>query len=770
MHLIKEKYILLNSDAKNKTELFAWIAKKAETNKLVTNTAQLVASFEDREKEITTALEDSFAIPHARFDGIKEAAVFFIRLNKAITWDDDNNKVKYIIAMIVPEEQGDYLDILSGIAVKLMNTEIRQQLMTLSDKTQICEILNTESKQTQSVVVNSQSAINVLAITSCVVGIAHTYMAEEALLKTGGDLGYNIRVETHGSKGIGTPFTQKEIDTADIVIFATDTKVDNTRFVGKKFYQTSVAKAIKNPTEIFKQALKSENLVSQTLGEFSAKKGAVKSNKQGVLSHILAGISYMIPVIVLGGICLAFSLGLAKAIWGPEAGPDGPNGDYKWGPLNILNIIGGAAFTLMIPILAGFIANSIAGRAAIAPAMVGAFIGNDAGNLMPLGKMTEIKTPMGFIGALISGLLVGYFVLWVNKWKVPKSLAPAMPIFFIPLMAGIGISVIFIYIIGGPIGWVMGQVSTGIENAYSGKIGVGLGLGLGLLLGAMASFDMGGPINKIAFVTCTLLIEQGIQQPMGAMAAAIPVAPLGMGLSTIIFKRFFNKDEQGLGIAALIMGCIGISEGAIPFALRDPRRAIISNVVGGAIAGAFAGAFKITDAAGHGGPIVAVLGAVPYGIMTLYYFLAVAIGVTATTTIYGFWMIFESGKKYSVREAHTEHLNSLRINKTDALSEINEEIKTNKANKNLDKMQELKIEKAQVKKQFQTDIMLAKTVLKNVEKLEKENITTNKKNIRQDKLKIKTQETNKKDKHSQLTKVEKTYREPFIAMYQTQIK
>jgi fructose PTS system EIIBC or EIIC component len=211
-----------------------------------------------------------------------------------------------------------------------------------------------------------------------------------------------------------------------------------------------------------------------------------------------------------------------------------------------------------------------------------------------------------------------------------------MPIFFIPLIAGIGISIIFIYVIGGPIGFIMDKVSIAIKNAYQGTIGVGVGLALGALIGAMAGFDMGGPINKIAFVTSSALITQGIQQPMGAMATAVSVAPIGMGLSTILFRRFFNENERGLGIAALIMGCIGISEGAIPFAIRDPRRAIPSNVVGSLVAGAIGGALQVTDAAAHGGPIVAVLGAVPYGVMTLYFFIAVIAGVAVTTTMYGF--------------------------------------------------------------------------------------------------------------------------------------
>lgn len=273
----------------------------------------------------------------------------------------------------------------------------------------------------------------------------------------------------------------------------------------------------------------------------------------------------------------------------------------------------------MIPVLAGFIANSIAGRAAI---------------------------------------------------------APAMPIFFIPLTAGIAISIIFIYVLGAPIGYVMNQIQAEIEKAYNSRnIGILVRLGLGIILGAMAGFDMGGPINKIAFITCSALITAGVQQPMGAMSAAIPVAPLGMGLSTILFKRFYSEEEQGMGIAAMIMGTIGISEGAIPFAIRDSKRAIICNVLGSAVARGIASAFMLTDAAAHGGPIVAILGAIPYGPITIYYFIAVAAGVGVTTSLYGIWQLKDAGAFGSVKESHVLHLEQLKLKKHQKIKELKLEIK-----------------------------------------------------------------------------------------------
>ncbi|ATZ16279.1 PTS system fructose-specific IIC component [Entomoplasma freundtii] len=654
--VFNKDYIYLDVDLKDQKDAFEFIAEKAYSLNLVASKESLIKGFEARENEGSTGFEDGFAIPHSRIKEVKQAAVFVVRLKKAIDWNSmDGKPTQILIALLVPEgPNGDqHLSILSDVAVKLMDEEFKTTLNKTESVEEVLQALNKEKNATTNEVseqANTSKSLNILAITACAVGIAHTFMAEDKLLKVGKEMGHNIRVETHGSKGVGTPFTDAEIASADVVIFATDVNVDKDRFGGKKFYQTGVAKAIKNPTEIINNAIEQGTILDLGTNGFDNSKGKKASSgpKTGLLQHILAGISYMIPVIVLGGICLAFSLGLAKAIWGPEAGTKGPivgidaNGNdiYKspWGPLAVLELIGASAFTLMIPILAGFIANSIAGRAAIAPAMVGAFIGNDAGKFMPLPGMSAVQTPTGFVGALIAGILVGYFVKWVNTWKVPRSLAPAMPIFFIPLMAGIGISLLFIYAIGGPIGFVMDKISHAINRAYQGNVGIWVGLGLGAVLGAMAGFDMGGPINKIAFVTCAALVTDHIYQPMGAMAAAIPVAPMAMGLSTLLFKKFFTEEERNLGVAALIMGTIGISEGAIPFAIRDPRRAIIANVSGSLVAGGIAGAFGVTDAAAHGGPIVAILGAVPYGLMTLWYFLAVICGVAVTTSVYGLWM------------------------------------------------------------------------------------------------------------------------------------
>ncbi|WP_036228467.1 PTS fructose transporter subunit IIABC [Mesoplasma photuris] len=713
--ILKKEYVYLDVDVQNQDQAFDFIAKKAVELGLVTSASALVKGYKNREAEGTTGFEDGFAIPHARIKEVKEAAVFVLRFKNEIDWKSmDEKPTKVAIALLIPDGPNgeQHLAILSDIAMKLMDENFKTEMKKAKTTDAVIKAMtSTKKEEVKNVSVNDK-AKKVVAITSCITGIAHTYMAEEKLLLAGKEMGINVRVETQGSKGVGTKLTSDEINEADVVIIAADLAVDMSRFAGKKIYSLKVAKAMKDPIGTIKSAFEQgTTLVVKGEGFNSSKNNKSATERQTVMQHVMAGISYMIPVIVLGGICLAFSIGIAKAIWGPSAGTSGPaildpgtglpTGEfqYPWNPLAVMDKIGGAAFAMMIPILAGFIANSISGRAAIAPAMVAAFIGNNAGNFMPLGDMGVVETPAGFLGAIAAGLAAGYIVKWINTWSVPRSLQAAMPIFFIPIVVGLGLGLLFIYVIGGPIGFVMDQISIGFKSIYenNAEVGVGVGLAVGIALGAMAGFDMGGPINKIAFVTGSALVTAQVYEPMGAIGAAIPVAPLSMGLSTILFPKFFNKDEKGMGIAALIMGTIGISEGAIPFAIRDPKRAVLSNVVGSAVAGGIAGALGVQNFAAHGGPIVAILGAVPYGTQTLYFFLAVAVGVAVTTSMYGLWMIKDAGVVGSVKATHIALLTKLANEKRDAIGNVKEEMLAIK-NENRIAIKEAKLAEKDVEK------------------------------------------------------------------------
>lgn len=326
------------------------------------------------------------------------------------------------------------------------------------------------------------------------------------------------------------------------------------------------------------------------------------------------GVSYMIPFVVVGGLLIAVSLAL-----GGDTTAKGyviPEGTF-WADVNQIGVIG---FQLMIPILSGYIAYAIADRPALVPGMIGGWIANT-------GSLYDSEAGAGFIGAIVTGFLAGYLVLWIKKVKVPKFVQPIMPIIVIPIVATTALGLFFVYVIGKPISWVFEHLTSWL----SGMTGTSAIL-LGAILGLMIAFDMGGPVNKTAFLFGAGLIATGNQTVMGMCAAAIPVMPLGQGLATLIRKRLYTEQERETGLASLFMGCFGISEGAIPFAAARPAQVIPANMLGGAVAGAIAGVAGVEDAVPHGGPIVAVLGAVSGVPM---FFVAVAIGtaVTALTTV-----------------------------------------------------------------------------------------------------------------------------------------
>ncbi|PKV86069.1 fructose-specific PTS transporter subunit EIIC [Streptomyces sp. TLI_146] len=326
------------------------------------------------------------------------------------------------------------------------------------------------------------------------------------------------------------------------------------------------------------------------------------------------GVSYMIPFVVVGGLLIAISLALGghTDAKGGLVIPD----DSFWMHVNQIGVIG---FTLMVPILSGYIAYAIGDRPALVPGMIGGWIANT-------GSLYDSKAGAGFIGAIVTGFLAGYLVLWIKKAKVPKFVQPIMPIIVIPIVATTALGLFFIYVIGKPISWVF----THLTDWLSGMTGTSAVL-LGAILGLMIAFDMGGPVNKTAFLFGAGLIATGNQSVMGMCAAAIPVMPLGQGLATLLRRRFYSEQERETGMAALFMGLFGISEGAIPFAAARPAQVIPANMLGGAVAGAIAGLASVKDAVPHGGPIVALLGAVGGVPM---FFLAVAAGtvVTAVTT------------------------------------------------------------------------------------------------------------------------------------------
>ncbi|MFE6941116.1 fructose-specific PTS transporter subunit EIIC [Streptomyces chartreusis] len=457
-----------------------------------------------------------------------------------------------------------------------------------------------------------QQRLRLLAVTACPTGIAHTYMAAEKLAQAAESRGIDMKVETQGSIGAENVLDDNDVKHADGIIVAADKDVDLSRFAGKRVLTVGVAEGIRHPEQLIERVMSAP--VHTPGGAPTAPASGGKERSVGYKA-LMNGVSYMIPFVVVGGLLIAISLSLGGHT-DPSGGLVIPK-DSFWMDINNIGVIG---FTLMVPILSGYIAYAIGDRPALVPGMVGGWIANT-------GELYDSKAGAGFIGAIVTGFLAGYLVLWIKKVPVPKFARPIMPIIVIPIVATTALGMFFIYVIGKPISWVFENLT----DWLSGMTGTSAIL-LGAILGLMIAFDMGGPVNKTAFLFGAGLIATGNQTVMGMCAAAIPVMPLGQGLATLIRKRLYTEQERETGLASLFMGCFGISEGAIPFAAARPAQVIPANMLGGAVAGAIAGVAGVEDAVPHGGPIVAVLGAVSGVPM---FFVAVVIGsaVTALTTV-----------------------------------------------------------------------------------------------------------------------------------------
>ncbi|WP_342434660.1 PTS fructose transporter subunit IIABC [Paenibacillus sp. FSL H7-0442] len=455
--------------------------------------------------------------------------------------------------------------------------------------------------------------MKILAITSCPNGIAHTYMAAENLQKAAAKLGIEMKVETQGSIGVENQLTEQDIREADGIIIAADKTVVKDRFVGKKLLVVGVQDGIRRPEELIQRVMKGNVPVHQA--ESRTAEGSSQENKpkqNPIYRHLMNGVSYMVPFIVIGGLLIAIALTI-----GGEKTPGGlviPDGSF-W---KTVQDIGSASFTFMIPILAGFIAMSIADRPGLAPGMVGGFI---AAN----GSFYGSEAGAGFIGGIIAGFLAGYVALGIRKMKVGRALQPIMPIIIIPVLASLIVGLIFVFVIGAPVA----QLFEALTGWLAGMQGTSSIL-LALILGAMISFDMGGPVNKVAFLFGSAMIGEGNYEIMGPIAVAICIPPIGMGLAAMINKRKFAPAEREAGKATFTMGLFGITEGAIPFAAQDPLRVIPSIMVGSMVGSVIAMLGNVGDKVAHGGPIVAVLGAVDHVLM---FFIAVIVGVAVSVVL-----------------------------------------------------------------------------------------------------------------------------------------
>jgi PTS system fructose-specific IIC component len=451
---------------------------------------------------------------------------------------------------------------------------------------------------------NGATFKHLVGITSCPTGIAHTFMAAEALRKAAVGLGHDIKVETQGSVGAKNQLTPEDIAQADAVVIAADTHVDLARFGGKRIYQTSTKQALKDGAGVIAAALAAPEPVAAAGGQddyvrsVQQAKAARSSQRSGPYKHLLTGVSYMLPVIVAGGliIALSFVFGLT-----PEPGTPGDA---------LMQIGGKAAFALIVPVLSGFIAFSIADRPGLAPGLVGGMLAANLG--------------MGFLGGILSGFLAGYIALFVrDRVKLPPNLEGLKPVLIIPLLSTLAVGLLLIYVFGVPVKAILDGLTAFLQNMGQTNAVI-----LGLILGGMMAVDMGGPVNKAAYTFAVGLLASNVFLPMAAVMAAGMTPPLGLALATLIAKRRFTDEEREAGKVATVLGISFITEGAIPFAAKDPLRVIPACVAGSAVTGALSMLFGCTLRAPHGGIFVlAIPNAVTNGGL---YVVAIAAGTLVT--------------------------------------------------------------------------------------------------------------------------------------------
>lgn len=426
---------------------------------------------------------------------------------------------------------------------------------------------------------------NIVAITSCPTGIAHTFMAAEGLEQGAQALGHVIQVETQGSVGAQNTLSAEQIAAAEIVVIAADTKVDLSRFAGKRIYETSTKAAISDGAAVIRTAFETAKVQGAAAEAVSAAEtvDAIKAERSasrtGPYKHLMTGVSYMIPFVVAGGllIALAFALG---GIYVYD--------DAHKGTLGQAMFLTGAkgAFALMVPILAGYIAHSIADRPGLAPGMVGGMLAANLG--------------AGFLGGIVAGFLAGYVTRWLNDAiRLPRNLAGLKPVLILPLLSTLIVGLLMVMVLGEPVAIALKALETWLKGMQTGSAVI-----LGVLIGAMMAFDMGGPVNKAAYAFSTGLIAANVYQPMAAAMAAGMTPPLGIALATVLFKNRFTADEREAGKATAVLGISFITEGAIPYAARDPLRVIPCLMIGSAVTGALAMMFGTELKVPHGGIFV----------------------------------------------------------------------------------------------------------------------------------------------------------------------
>ena len=646
--LLNKKVMLLDLQATTKEAAIDEMINSMVDNGVVTDFDVFKAGIMAREAQTSTGLGDGIAMPHSKNAAVKEATVLFAKSNKGVDYESlDGQPTDLFFMIAAPEGANDtHLAALAELSKYLMQDGFADRLRKVTSPDEVIAAFNTGEEEAQAEEAKKAQAVKeaassdkplIVAVTACTTGIAHTYMAEESLIKTGEEMGVNVRVETNGASGVGTPLTAEEISKAVGVIVAADKAVETARFDGKKLISKPVAAGIRQPQELIQNILDGKAEVFHAENAGAAQESSEKLSLGGAFyKHLMSGVSQMLPFVIGGGIMIALAF-LLDQIMGVPKDQLSQLGSYHEIAAQF-KAIGGAAFGFMLPVLAGYIAYSIAEKPGLVSGFVAGAIASSGAAFggVPFasgGKATLALAGVssGFLGALVGGFLAGGVILVLRKFLagIPRALEGIRSILLLPLL-GVFATGFLMLAVNIP----MAAINTGLNNFLSSLSGSSAVL-LGLLVGGMMAVDMGGPVNKAAYVfgtgTLAATVTSGGSVVMAAVMAAGMVPPLAVFVATLLFKDKFTEEERNSGLTNIVMGLSFITEGAIPFGAADPARAIPSFIVGSALTGALVGMAGIKLMAPHGGIFVIALTS-----NALLYLLFILIGAVVSGILFGF--------------------------------------------------------------------------------------------------------------------------------------
>ena len=603
--------IRLGATPRDKNEAIRQVAALLAENGKVA--PEYVEGMFAREAQENTYLGNGVAIPHGTPQSrhlIKETAIAVLQVPGGIDWEDGEGEPAYLIVGIAASDN-EHLAVLKRLSTVVGDEEVAERLAKTTDAEDIRRALSDVAGGESAAPQATASGKYVIGITSCPTGVAHTYMAQEALEKGAQVLGHEVKIETQGSVGADNVLTAEDIARADVVIIAADTNVDPARFVGKRLYRTGTKAAINDAVQVINTAFASAPIFGDADAAASA---SAKPERTGVYKHLMTGVSHMLPFVVAGGLLIALGFAIGSFMFG-EQGIYIYKEEYAGTLGQTLFQIGKDAFALFVPVLGAYIAYSIAGRPGIAPGMVGAYIAANTG--------------AGFLGAIVAGFIAGYFVAWLAKViKLPRELDSLKPMIILPLVGTAVIGLLMYYLIAHPVADAQSALETWLKSLQGSSA-----LLLGALLGGMMALDMGGPVNKAAYLFSSGLIASDVLGPMAATMAAGMTPPLAICCATMLYRNRFTEEERQAGKAAGVLGLSFITEGAIPFAAKDPLRVIPALMIGSTVTGALSMVFGCGLRAPHGGIFVLFIpNAVDH---VLLYAVAILAGTAVSTACLG---------------------------------------------------------------------------------------------------------------------------------------